>query len=64
LKEIKYKLIKMSSEILEPKDLRRGKLKKIVIIISVIALITMIATITVLSIFPNKTADEGNGGPN
>lgn len=63
MKEIKYKLIKMSSEILEPKDLRKGKLKKIVIIISVIALITMIATITVLSIFPNETADEGNGGP-
>ncbi|MCK4687303.1 MAG: hypothetical protein KAT66_04185 [Candidatus Lokiarchaeota archaeon] len=53
----------MSSEILEPKDLRKSKLKKIIIIISAIALITMIATITVLSIFPNETADEGNGGP-
>ncbi len=63
MKEIKYKLIKMSSEILEPKDLRKSKLKKIIIIISAIALITMIATITVLSIFPNETADEGNGGP-
>jgi len=63
LKEIKYKLIKMSSEILEPKDLRKGKLKKIVIIISAIALIATIATIVVLLISPNKTADEGNGGP-
>ena len=63
MKEIKYKLIKMSSEILEPKDLRKGKLKKIVIIISAIFLIAMIATIIVLSISPNETADEGNGGP-
>ncbi len=63
MKEIKYKLIKMSSEILEPKDLRKGKLKKIVIIISAIALITTIATIAVLSIPPSETTDDGNGGP-
>jgi len=63
LKEIKYKLVKMSSEILEPKDLRKNKLRKIVIIISAIALITTILTITVLSIFLNKTTDDGNGGP-
>ncbi len=63
MKEIKYKLIKMSSEILEPNDLRKGKLRKIVIIISAIALITLIATIAVLSISLNKTADDGNGGP-
>lgn len=53
----------MSSEILEPNDLRKGKLRKIVIIISAIALITLIATIAVLSISLNKTADDGNGGP-
>ncbi len=62
MKEIKYKLIKMSSEILEPNDLRKGKLKKIVIIISAIALITAIATITLISFSANKSADNGNGG--
>ena len=63
MKEIKYKLVKMSSEILEPKDLRKTKLRKIVIIISAIALITTIVTISVLSISLNKSADDGNGGP-
>ncbi len=62
MKEIKYKLIKMSSEILEPNDLRKGKLRKIVIIISAIALITTIATIILISFYLNKSADDGNGG--
>ncbi|MFX1312490.1 MAG: hypothetical protein ACFFHD_07735 [Promethearchaeota archaeon] len=51
----------MSSEILEPKDLRKNKLRKIVIIISAIALITTIVTIAVLSISLNKTTNDGNG---
>jgi len=52
----------MSSGILEPNDLRKGKLRKIVIIISAIALITTIATIILISFYLNKSADDGNGG--
>jgi hypothetical protein len=55
--------IKMSPESLEPKDLRKKKLRNLVIIFSVIALIATIATISVLSLTSSETTSDGNGGP-
>lgn len=51
----------MSSEILKPEHLRKGKLKKIVILIIAIALIATIVTIAVISNPSSEVTEEENG---
>lgn len=52
----------MSSEILKPEGSRKGKLKKIVILIAAIALIATIVTIAVVSIPPSEITEEEENG--